>query len=381
VNITHIPIREQLGPSMHAFLSTCWDENRAFLLTVLLSSGLAALLTVAIAVRHACLIHSAPISLLRMQYMRILWFAPVLGVSSFISLLCPRAYSLCKLLQLQSEALTLFFFGVILFILLAEESFMLCSAEARAAGDGVGATILRALRAGGKKKHFGVPPFGCCFRPLMSPHHMAPQHLMLARCFFQQYAAVVVVGSIFSAWCVLALDPGTWKVEVKAVGYVQKVSGFLAIYGLMILYVATHDLLEHWKTTSKFVAIKVVVLLCTFQEMVMSKIMEHVRPAQCIAEIHEGLPEALIDVHRDHFWNMYMTSLEAVLVAFLVLRAFPAGEIRSLDHEHQLLLVHMDLERLSKTASRCEDSGDSEEEEGLSGDGTDEDKDEAQGQV
>jgi len=369
VNITHIPIREQLGPSMHAFLSTCWDENRAFLLTVLLSSGLAALLTVAIAVRHACLIHSAPISLLRMQYMRILWFAPVLGVSSFISLLCPRAYSLCKLLQLQSEALTLFFFGVILFILLAEESFMLCSAEARAAGDGVGATILRALRAGGKKKHFGVPPFGCCLRPLMSPHNLTPQHLMLARWFFQQYAVVVVLGSIFSAWCVLALELETWKVVVKVVGILQKISGFVAIYGLMILYVATHDLLENWRTTSKFVAIKVVVLLCTFQEMIMSIIMENVGPMQCIADIHEGIPEALMDVHRDHFWNMYLTSLESVIVAVLVMRAFPASEIRNLDHEQHLLLVHMDLERLA--GEKAVNSEEDEEEDDSSA--TDED--------
>lgn len=101
----------------------------------------------------------------------------------------PEAYSLCKMLQLQSEALTLFFFGIILFVLLAEESFGKCGAEARAAGEGVGATILRALRAGGKKKHFGVPPFGCCLRPLMSPHNLTPQHLMLARCVLGAPAA------------------------------------------------------------------------------------------------------------------------------------------------------------------------------------------------
>lgn len=76
-----------------------------------------------------------------------------------------------------------------------------------------------------------------------------------------------MLGSIFSAWCVLALELETWKVVVKVVGILQKISGFVAIYGLMILYVATHDLLENWRTTSKFVAIKVVVLLCTFQEM------------------------------------------------------------------------------------------------------------------
>lgn len=43
----------------------------------------------------------------------------------------------------------------------------------------------------------------------------------------------------------------------------------------------------------------------------MSIIMENVGPVQCIADIHEGIPEALMDVHRDHFWNMYLTSLEA----------------------------------------------------------------------
>lgn len=58
-NLTLIPIRAQLGPSMREFLSTCWEENRGYIVSIMLTSGVAAALTVAIAARHACLIRFA----------------------------------------------------------------------------------------------------------------------------------------------------------------------------------------------------------------------------------------------------------------------------------------------------------------------------------
>lgn len=61
------------------------------------------------------------------------------------------------------------------------------------------------------------------------------------------------------------------------------------MYGLMILYVRTHDLLKDWRTTGKFVGIKCVVFLSQFQELILGWVISRVEPIQCIDHLHDGL--------------------------------------------------------------------------------------------
>jgi len=346
-----------LGPHMSNFLTTCFNENPSVLTFLLGSGGIAVLVTILVTVRHIMALQRTPICLLRMYYFRITWFAPAFGLTAFVSLLCPRSYFLCKMVQVQFEALTIFFFGTIMFLLLAEESVQLCKREKMRSG-GIGHDILRALKAQGPRKHFAVPPFGCCFRPFVKPHDMEPGHLLWARFFFQQYAFVVVVGSMLVTYTALAMEMHTVLGIKKAVGIITKVSGFLAIYGLMILYVATHDLLEHWRTTAKFISIKLVVLLCAFQEWLTGWLAARIEPLQCVNVLNADnrYSDKLIEKHREHFMNMYLICLEAVLVAFLVYRAFPAVEVRQFEHESHLLLVQMDLAKRVQDVEQASDS-------------------------
>jgi len=257
---------------------------------------------------------------------------------------------LLKMVQVQFEGINIIVFGTILFLLMAEESHRFFKGS-DLQDAGIGVQILRALAAQGPKKHFGVPPFGCCFRPLLKPHDLTPSHLIRARNFFRQYAFVIVSFSGLTAWAVVSLSLERFQAVHKVSGLAEKFSGFLAIYGLMILYVATHDLLHAWRTTSKFIAIKLVVLLCTFQEMFVGVIAKHlgVSTFMCLG----------VESHKEHFWSMYLTCLESLLVAFLTTRAFPASEIQPSSGDFQLELVEMELEALQrKTDVLCDDSED-----------------------
>jgi len=348
-----------MGPHMAKFLSICFQENRPLFTFVLGTSGIATLVTCLIAVRHGMALHKSPISLLRMYYIRISWFAPVFGGTAFVSLLCPRSYWLCKMVQLQFEALTISFFGTTMFILLAEESIQRCKVV-EGPSQGIAHDILRALKAQGPRKHFAVPPFGCCFRPFIEPYDMKPRHLIWARYFFQQYTFVVVVGSMLVAYSALAIDTRSFMAIKHVVDITTKVSGFLAIYGLMILYVATHDLLEQWRTTAKFISIKLVVLLCTFQEWLIGWVSKHFDPVHCVDILNAGtiVDEKVKERHREHYMSMYMICLEAVVVSLLVYRAFSAAEVRQFEKETHLLLVQMELERRVEVGAEPSDSDD-----------------------
>merc|ERR1719401_847517 len=101
-----------------------------------------------------------------MYYTRIIWFAPVLAITAAACLLSPRSYPFMKMLQTQFEAISIATFGVVLCLLLAEESSRDLKDE-ETSGMNIAEKIMRALAKQGPKKHFGVPPFGCCWRPVM----------------------------------------------------------------------------------------------------------------------------------------------------------------------------------------------------------------------
>jgi len=332
-----------LGPRLPVFFSECLHENKLLLPFCLVSAGAAVLMTCLLTLRQRREIAAAPITLQRLYYLRATWFAPAFGLTSFWSLLCPRGFALLKMVQVQFEGINIAVFGAILFLLLAEESYQHYKGS-DTHDEGIGKKIIGALASQGPKPHFGVPPFGCCFRRWIQPHNLTPRHLILARNLFRQYIFVIMISSACVAWAAISLPTARFVTIRTISNTVQKLSSFLAIYGLMILYMATHDLMhDKWRTTSKFVAIKLVVLLCNFQDMFVGSIVQHVRVLdfECLGT----------DAHSEHFWNMYLTSLESILVAFLVRRAFPASEIEPFAGDFHLELVEMELEALQREAA------------------------------
>lgn len=359
-----------LGPTMPVFMETCFKESPGVFVVAWVTCFSATIATCLVTWRQYNRYMAAPISLLQMYYCRILWFAPVLGVTSSISLLSPRSRPMAKLLQTQFEAITLSSFGVILYLILALESL-------KHPGNRIAEKIMNALHDQGPKKHFGVPPLGCCLRPFMTPFNLQPKHVALARSLLRQYMFAVVVAALMDAWSALTLPYDTFTKYSGWAHKIVKLSAFLALYGLFILYSASHDLLHAWNTTKKFVSIKIVVLLMAYQELMMSTLLTHFgyRSDECFKTANaRGFPheqrEELRNEQREGYWNMYFTGLESLLLAVLVSRAFPSEELREFPEEHPVQLIEVEMAKLStrdgwdgaadSDASGSED-GDSEE--------------------
>ena len=123
-----------------------------------------------------------------------------------------------------------------------------------------------------------------------------------------------------------------------------KVSGMLAVYGLFVMYKATHELLHEWNTTAKFVAVKLVIGVSTVQDMVIEKLVEDVfppPPTSCLRDpLHPGhLGRAVV------FWRSYLTLIETVVLAGLIIRAFPAEEVKDY-HLKNLDLMELELRQI-----------------------------------
>merc|ERR1712032_805921 len=68
---------------------------------------------------------------------------------------------------------------------------------------------------------------------------------------------------------------------------ILKLSAFLAIYGLFVIYKSTHDALHKddkhtdasrdWRTTPKFISVKIVILLSMFQKMFVAIMVKKLR--------------------------------------------------------------------------------------------------------
>merc|ERR1712007_306975 len=117
---------------------------------------------------------TAPASVRKTYYQRIVSLPPMLSLLAMAALLCPSARILCGGFQQLYEGWTLYMFGLLLFLLLARESSVYVSKQG-AISQGIVQDILTAVAAHGHRKIYGVMPLGCCFRPCMRARDLSRQ--------------------------------------------------------------------------------------------------------------------------------------------------------------------------------------------------------------
>ena len=110
--------------------------------------------------------------------------------------------------------------------------FMLVSVEAMKQGEGVEIdepsspssrtsqvslrqSIIQTLQKFGPQKYFTVPPFGCCFRPCVKPHHITAKQLLWVSRLVRQYVVMQVFVNAYFMWARFTLDP-YWEVDAVA---------------------------------------------------------------------------------------------------------------------------------------------------------------------
>jgi len=206
----------------------------------------------------------------------------------------------------------------------------------------------------------------------MREHNLTALHLLRVSLMVRQYAYACVILGAFMMWAALALNTHRAQQVYLLYTWVLKVSGLVAVWGLMILYLSTKELLHHWGTTMKFICIKGFVLISIVQDKLLKWLFE---------AFHDGNSTCLVDPshpskleHLVHFWNSYLTVLEALAFAWLVFKAFPAGEVRDFAGHH-LDLVEVELEQFhltgqakggkAKSTEEQEEEGSEEESESV----------------
>lgn len=328
-----------LGPNVEDFYGICL-RKRPGLYGAVLGTGVAlSLAAIVISLGHCAKLWKAPITPLGFCYRRIALFPIAWVLTALVSIAAPRGGPLMEMINRSVEAFTIATFGSVILMLLAHES---CACIAPDAGNAEHSCsrcdrMTKALAQQRPQKHFGTLPLGCCLWPLLHAHVLSPRQLLWASRLVRQYAFVDFMSSVLLLYAVLAIPEPSLPGIAFAIKKVVAVSGVLAIYGLRVLYLSTRDMLSEWGITPKFLSIQIVVALSALQELVIRLIINKVddKGAPCWAEGSNRLVAK--------FWSEYLRVVEAVALALLVRRAFPADEVHKL-RDAQVFFVEMELE-------------------------------------
>jgi len=263
--------------------------------------------------------------MLRSYYHGMLVFPMVWAICCWFALFCPLVAPLSELFMGQSEAYAIYIFLVIMYMLVSIEA---CKTKLEQSDPGqtslrsemenMGQTIMDAVHDYGPQKYFAVPPFGCCFKPCCWEHQITAKQLLWVSRLVKQYVILELFLNTFFMWAGLTFQPERAARIQNVAAYILKISGMMAVYGLFIMYKATHDLLHDWNTT-------------------------RFRPRENSCLLTPGHPEELERIVV--FWTTFASLMETVLLSHLIIRAFPAHEVADFPLKN-LDLVELELRQI-----------------------------------
>eukprot|EP00929_Paragymnodinium_shiwhaense_P077742 TRINITY_DN4008_c0_g1_i2.p2 TRINITY_DN4008_c0_g1~~TRINITY_DN4008_c0_g1_i2.p2 ORF type:complete len:196 (-),score=31.68 TRINITY_DN4008_c0_g1_i2:163-750(-) len=160
------------------------------------------------------------------------------------------------------------------------------------------------------------------------------------------YTRCTPVACIVSLWAALALDDEQYQHLLRLCSAVIRLTGFMSVWGLFILYNSSKELLKDWNTFKKFVAIKVIILVSILQDKIVHFVLKSrmIESPGCL-NWHHG-PEFLRT-----FVNQWLLNFEMVFMAILLIRAFPVDELFEFREEH-LENVQIEFKNLSAEESK-----------------------------
>lgn len=341
-------------PTMYHFLETCWAREPVKM-AVFQGSGMAAtLLAVWVTARHWWALRTAPPSLRRGLYVQVVMLPGVLAVLSMLTLLCPSPNRFLSIVQKTVEAFVLHKFGVFMFMMVLAESELLRVESGRACEDDNDnmQMMQEGLAQDGPKKHFGALPLGCCFRSCMSAHDLSSRHLCYISWFIQQFVLLVPAVAVVSVYLFSVIETTTFLRVSTIFHWIVAVSNLVCVYGLVILFLATRTLLKRWNTKQKFIAIKIVLVISIWQDMLIESTVSRAIEGSDSCFQYAGWDIALNDSTElwmnmeIHFYCAWALALEMIPVAFLMRSAFAVDELKITMRE-----VHHDVLKLGMSRS------------------------------
>jgi hypothetical protein len=166
---------------------------------------------------------------------------------------------------------------------------------------------------------------------------------------------------------------------IDVLDFVSKVANLICLYGLVIVFFSTKELLKRWHTHKKFVAIKIVLVVAIWQDFLVTLIAHGPikNSESCFKAVY--MERGLIDrpdswVHmEEYFWATWILALETVPMALLICRSFPAAEVNERVYEVSHEMVELGIWEGDATGkaspSTSEEEEDSAEDVNNTGDG------------
>ncbi|CAL1139377.1 unnamed protein product [Cladocopium goreaui] len=310
-------------------IKRCTEEDPLQFYGATISGSFALILTLSMCIRQSHVLNGRPLCMQRGYYRGMLFFPMVWAVCCWATLFCPLARPLAELFMGQIEAYAIY-------------SFLVSSVN------GECLIVIQAVQDYGPQRYFAVPPLGCFFYRCCKPHHISAKQLLWVSRLVKQFGVLQIFFNSYFLWARLTLLPAQALRVEKISEAVLKVSGVVAMYGLFIMYKATHDLLHNWNTTRKFVALKVVIVVSTLQGKLLSWLISSTGLFTTKCLLSKEHPE---DMHRLlTFWSCYFTLLETVVLSLLIIKAFPAHEVTDYPLKN-LDLVELELRQIDERRS------------------------------
>ncbi|KAG8913628.1 hypothetical protein FRC01_004452 [Tulasnella sp. 417] len=191
------------------------------------------------------------------QILRILYLPMVYGVISFLSYRFFSAYIYYSFIQAAYESVTLSAFLLLLIQYVAATS-----------------TEYSAEAALSKKDKRKMPLFFCFRIRPSKPYFMhAVKWMVLQYAFIKPLVSLIsIITEAAGVFC-----EGTWDPHFASsyLEVVDVIAMFAALYGLILFYIITKDILANRNPLSKFLAIKIVIFLGIFQNFVFDLLADH----------------------------------------------------------------------------------------------------------
>merc|ERR1719296_21948 len=127
-----------------------------------------------------------------------------------------------------------------------------------------------------------------------------------------------------------------------------------------------HHVLEKWDPTAKFISLKLVVVLMTWQELLVKLFVQKFNSdsdacmSHGLEHVGDELGREVVLTTREHFTSMHLVAFESILVAYLVRRAFPPKELKSRSGQLHGAILDLDFERLQHSERMEADKSDEE---------------------
>jgi len=114
-----------------------------------------------------------------------------------------------------------------------------------------------------------------------------------------------------------------YKQGYPYVATLSTISAFTCLYGLFVIYRATHATLHEHKTTFKFVTVKLLILLGASQSIILS----------ILVRLNVFKSTDLFPAHtKAEAWTNFLLTIESAIIAVLMNMAFPIEDYAILDN-------------------------------------------------